>query len=404
MIRSLIHSILIWIVTLGVAGADDASKALQYLNTLRFKSGLVKFEPSQALQKAARAHARYLIKHQDGGHYESVGKSGFTGTTPSERVLAAGYFSKAVMENVSVNTDTPEESIDTLMAAIYHRLIFLNFEKDEIGIAQASKKEKKGFFSASVYDLGSKKANALCKEHHMMQSGVYYLQNICKDSQKCIPQYLYLDQEAQVRKKNNPVVHYPYEGQQNVQPAFFEESPDPLPGYKVSGFPISIQFNPAYYHQVDLKRFELFDSNSHQSKKIIINEKNDIHHRFSSLQFALMPLQRLEYGMDYRVIFEAVVDGKPFKKVWSFSTLKPKGKLYKITQNKSRIEVKKGEKVVLYFEPKHKKDVLDCVTHTRGMKIECIDQNTLAITLPEDFEDRTDTLITGNRSVMLLID
>jgi len=403
--RVLGAGIVFFVVSSGAVKADNAADALTYLNTLREHSGLVRLKSNALLQKAAANHARYLIRHQDGGHYERLGMTGFTGVTPSDRVVHVGYASKAVMENVSVNTDTPQESVDTLFAAIYHRFVFLNFDKDEAGVGYASKKEKKGFFSSYVYNLGSTAANTLCKTTHPMQNGVYYMQNICKNISLAVPKSLYEQKENEIRKKNNNIIVYPYANQRNVPPVFFDESPDPLPEHKVSGFPVSVQFNPAIYRQVKLKRFQLFDTNGKEiSKRKILTYQNDIHRRFTPLQFALMPLQRLEYGRAYRVEFEALCDGKTIKKSWKFTTLRPKGKLYKITKKQTTLQVKKGEKVIFYFEPKHPKDLLECVSYTTGINIGCIDQNTLWVKVPPNFPDKSYTLNTKNRSVKLLID
>ncbi|MCD6654120.1 MAG: CAP domain-containing protein [Sulfurovum sp.] len=403
--RAVYVSIVIFVVSSGTIKADNASDALNYLNTLRKHSGLVGLKSNALLQKAAVNHARYLIRHQNGGHYERLGMAGFTGVTPSDRVVHAGYASKAVMENVSVNTSTAKESIDTLFAAIYHRFVFLNFDKDEIGIGYASKKAKKGFSSSYVYDLGSTAANALCKTSHPMQNGIYYLQNICKNTSLAIPQSLYEQKENEIRFKNNDIVVYPYANQRNIPPVFFDESPDPLPEYKVSGFPVSVQFNPAVYHQVKLKRFQLYDAGGQEIKrKKILTRQNDIHRRFTAWQFALMPLQRLEYGRTYRVEFEALCDGKNVKRSWNFSTLTPEGKLYKITKKQTTLKVKKGEKIIFYFEPKHPKDLLECVSYTTGVSMGCIDQNTLWAKVPSDFSDTSYTLNAGSRSVKLLID
>lgn len=404
-IRFLYGSIIVFALAFSAIKADNSSEAFAYLNALRQHSGLVGLKSNDLLQKAAANHARYLIRNQNGGHYEHPDMAGFTGVTPSDRVLHAGYASKAVMENVSVNTGTAKESIDTLFAAIYHRFVFLNFDKDEIGIGYASKKAKKGFFSSYVYDLGSTAANALCKTSHPMQNSVYYLQNICKNTSLAVPQSLYEQKENEIRRKNNDIVIYPYANQRNIPPVFFDESPDPLPEYKVSGFPISVQFNPAVYRQVKLKRFQLFDAGGQEvRRKKILTHQNDIQRRFTSLQFALMPLQRLEYGRTYRVEFEALCDGKNVKRSWRFSTLIPEGKLYKITKKQTTLKIKKGEKIIFYFEPKHPKDLLECVSYTTGVNMGCIDQNTLWAKVPPDFSDTSYTLNAGNRSVKLLID
>ena len=96
----------------GWVGAGELQGALHYLNTLRQQSGLIPFKENVQLNRAASNHASYLLRQQNIGHYETRGYNGFTGQTPSDRVILSGYHSKDVMENVSINAHTPKESIE----------------------------------------------------------------------------------------------------------------------------------------------------------------------------------------------------------------------------------------------------------------------------------------------------
>ena len=365
--------------------AKKTQSALEYLNSHRQNSGLIKFKPNKKLHKAARSHANYLVRQQKNGHYEKKGWKGYTGKTPSDRVLKAGYASKAVMENVTENAKNYRHSIDILFAAIYHRFVFLNFDNDEIGIGTASSAKKRRVTSAFVYNTGSTEITKLCKDFHLMENNSYYVQNMCKNSEKLIARDLYEEKQKKVRRKNAKVVLFPYANAKNVLPAFYAENPHPLPGYKVSGYPVTVQFNPLFYKEVQLKKFRLFDAKGKRIKKVkILTSASDINHRLTKLQFALMPLKRLEFGTQYRVEFEAVSDGKRVKKSWKFTTKRPKGTLHKITKKKTTVKVKRGEKVSLYFEPASKKDILDCINYTDKLHISCVDQNTLLVTIPRN--------------------
>ena len=381
--------------------AKEHQSALNYLNSIRQDAGLIKFKPNKKLDKAAASHANYLVRQQKIGHYEKKGWGGYTGKTPSDRVLHAGYASKAVMENVTVNTKTSHKSIDTLFAAIYHRFVFLNFDKDEIGIGSASTKKKQSVTSSFVYNLGSTAISKLCKtSSFVMHDGVYYMQNLCKNSANIVPQILFEKKQNEIREKNSKIVLYPYPNATNVSPVFYTEHPHPLPGYKVSGYPVSVQFNPAFYKKVKLKKFRLFDAEGKEIKKHkVLTHKNDKNRRFTLLQFAFMPLQRLEYGTRYRAEFEAVADGKRVKKSWKFTTKKPKGTFYKITKKKTTLKVKRGERIVLYFEPRSKKDVLGRIKYTGKLHTTYLDKNTLLVTLPNKRSSRGYSLKAGGREV-----
>ena len=301
---------------MGLARAQETG-ALHYLNDIRSKSGLIAFKPNHILNKAAKAHARYLLKQQINTHFENSRYKGFVGKTPSARVVRYGYASQDVMENVSTNTKNVKGSVDYLFSAIYHRFAFLNFDKDEIGIGSADATRKSGIIRAAVYDMGSSKLNSVCKKSFPLKNGSMYMTQVCADNEKMIPLSLYQKNKNEVRQKNAKVVNFPYDGQKDVVPAFYKEFPDPLPGYEVSGYPVSIQFNPIYYEdkKILLNSFRLYDINGKRVKNTkVLTWKNDPNKRFKKGEFALMPLKRLEYGMTYTALFEAKVDGRKYTK------------------------------------------------------------------------------------------
>ncbi len=382
--------------------AKEYQSALSYLNGIRQELGLIQFKPNKKLDKAAKSHANYLLRQQKNGHYEKKGWKGYTGKTPSDRVLKAGYTSKFVMENVIVNTKTFDNSIDVLFAAIYHRFVFLNFDKDEIGIGSASSKKKRKVISSYVYNIGSEAITKLCNQYYMKQNGFFYMQDLCRDGSVTVPQYLFKEKQNDIRLKNSQLVLYPYPDAKDILPVFYTEHPHPLPGSKVSGYPISVQFNPASYTNVKLKKFRLYNAKGKEIKNCkVLTHSNDKNKRFTKLQFALMPLKRLEYGTTYHVKFEAMADGKKVKKRWKFSTKNPKGKLYKITKKRSTLKVKRGEKIVLYFEPKSNKDILSTIKYTGKLHTTYLDRNTLLVTVPKKRLSRDYSLKAGGREVVL---
>ena len=378
--------------------ANAKKTGLEYLNTIREHSGLIKLKNNKNLQKAATSHAKYLIQNQQNGHYQKKGKYAFTGATPSKRVIKAGYPSTFVMENLSVNTVGQLKSIDNLFSAIYHRLVFLNLDKDEIGFGVASTKKKRTIKSAYVYDLGSSHISKLCKQSFNMVSGVYYMKNICRESDKMVPKSLFRKKKDEVRRKNRDIILYPYAEQNNVWPAFYNESPDPLPGYKVSGFPVSVQLNPAYYENVTLISFRLYTENEVVETKTL-QHKNDHNHLLTKHEFALMPLKRLEYDRKYSAVFEALADGNKVKKYWSFRTVKPKEKIYRVTKDKTKLTVPAGSTAVLYILPNSKKDILNSYRSRGGIKVSFLDQNTLKVTFPKKRSSGRVSLDIGKKKV-----
>jgi hypothetical protein len=288
------------------------------------------------------------------------------------------------MENVSINTTGQKKSIDNLFSAIYHRLVFLNFETDEIGYGYSSTKNKRQVKQAYVYNMGASGIAALCKRSFALTNGVYYMRDICKQSDKMVPQSLFEATKDQIRRQNREIIVYPYAQQTDIWPAFYNESPDPLPGYKVSGFPLSVQFNPAQYHHVTLKAFRLYDENGKEIKETrILQQKSDPNHILSELEFVLMPLRRLEFNTKYTAVFEAVANGVKVKKHWSFRTAKPETKIYRVSGGRTTLAVKAGTTAILYMVPDSGNDILHGYRSRGGIKASFLDQNTLKVTFPK---------------------
>ncbi|HSR73771.1 MAG TPA: CAP domain-containing protein [Sulfurovum sp.] len=364
--------------------ANSQREGLVYLNTIRERAGLITLKSNSVLQKAAASHAKYLIRHQNSGHYEKHGKEFYTGNTPSQRIVKAGYPSTFVMENISVNTPGDAEAVDNLFSAIYHRFVFLNLDKDEIGIGSASSGKKRSIKSAYVYNLSSSYISELCQRSFTMTNGVYYMKNICRQSSKMVPMSLFTEQKNDIERKNGDIILYPYPDQTNIWPAFYNEAPDPLPDYKVSGFPVSVQFNPVYYQSVRLKSFRLYDEIGNEIKEVrVLHFNNDPNHLLTELEFALMPLKRLEFGRRYSAVFEAVADGERIHQRWSFSTVKPEEPLYRITEKTTTLSVGSGTTAILYFVPNSKEDIVHSYRARESLKVSFLDQNTLKLTFPK---------------------
>lgn len=386
--------------------AKEVNRALDYLNTLRSNSGLIKLNPNLQLTKASSSHAHYMVKNQSSGHYEKYRKYFYTGKTPSERVNKAGYSSSVVTENISLNASTEGNAIDNLFAAIYHRFVFLSFDKDEIGFGSSSTNKKKRVKKAYVFNLGLSGLSKLCNDMFVLEEGIYYMKEVCQLKKKMIPQNLFNTSIYEIRKQNTDIVLYPYKNQNNVPTAFYNEHPDPLPKYKVSGFPISVQFNPSVYSNIILSSFKLYTLDGKEIKKTrILHKKNDINQLFSRHEFALMPLARLEYNQTYRVSFEAVADGSVVKKSWVFNTAKTSHKVHRVAQKNESIHVKSGETITLYMVPSNRKDILNGYTTRGNIKVVFIDPNTLRVTLPkEKSSNRINITFSNKKKVSFIVD
>ena len=359
-------------------------EGIKYINQLRESAGLNKLQENHELDSAAQNHADYLIKNDIMSHYESEGNLFFTGTTPSNRAFYAGYNSSYILENISSGNSNIKDSINSLFSAIYHRIGFLDFKINEIGIGYSSS-DATNYKSFYVYDMGNSFYSNLCKsEDSYTGYGAYYY-NICKDSYKKISKELY-DNVSNYFYLNSPkYIIWPYNGAKEVSPVFFEEIPDPLPECNVSGYPITIQFNENKIDKNTFKllSFSLFDSNGNIIQNVkLLNHLNDPNGHLRNYEYALMPLKRLNWNDHYtlEVIYLENNEEKTIK--WEFFTKSLDYPYFVIKENNEKISIKPDKTYYIYFEPVNCTDrfyKMEYQTDASNINISFYDSNTLKL-------------------------
>jgi len=260
-------------------------------------------------------------------------------------------------------------------------------------------RKKRAIRQVHVFDMGAEAMALICGQEYRLRNGIYYLTGLCANLHKKIPQSVYEDARANIRKANGRIILYPYANQKDIPPAFYNETPDPLPGYKVSGFPITVQFNPYYFHKTKMLSFKLYDDVGKEIKSRLIDHRNDPNGKLESYEYALMPLARLKYATQYKAVFDAIAEGKPIHRSWRFTTQEPSAKLYPIRGKKAKIDIGNAKKIWLYFVPGNRRDILKKVRHTKGLKIRFVDQNTLEVALPKRRPHRGYRIIGSGREV-----
>ncbi|MEF2969130.1 CAP domain-containing protein [Paenibacillus sp. M1] len=120
---------------------DDQLEALDYLNEIRGKVGVLPVRLNAAISKAAEAHAAYYNLNKGlnvNYHSELAGTPGFTGGSAKERIEAAGYISESRFfgfgEVMSFQQTNSTDAIQSWLDTAYHRDIILSPSYDEIGI------------------------------------------------------------------------------------------------------------------------------------------------------------------------------------------------------------------------------------------------------------------------------
>ncbi len=358
-------------------------EARSTLNAIREEMGMNSLLQNDLLTIAAQGHSDYLVANNESSHYEVEGHKKFIGVKPVDRTLYADYASMQLSENLSTHTYSAQSSIDGLFSAIYHRFGFLSPSIDTIGVGVTQEKAKTSN-SAFVYVMGNSALERLCHEKSFSGSGKYYYK-ICKDESHRIGEKAFVKAQNSNKIYNPKIVFYPYDGQTEVPPVFYDEHPDPLPNYEVSGFPVSVEFNDYYFKELKLRAFKLFDSSDNEVTDVLLMSKeNDPHGHFTDKQFALFPLKRLDYDAQYKASITYENKGKTYTHTWAFHTQKPTEALHIIKNNEATIHLAKGKSHILYFPPHNAHDLLKSIQFPTDVDVTFIDHNTLKITVIDD--------------------
>jgi len=302
---------------------DINNTILNKLNDIRVNSGMIALTNNSYLNSSAYNHAYYLNINSLVDHNESSSKQGFTGLIPVDRAIYSGFKSRMISENLSVGQETEEFSLKGLMSAIYHRFGFLDFNINTIGYG----KENVSY----VYNMGNSDLNNLCEGRSFEEIGSYYI-NTCADSTFKIEANIYSSELNKTINANPSYVIYPYNNEKNVTTSFYEETPDPLPTYDVSGYPISIEFNKNKYdmNKLSINSFIIYDDSNnvlelaqdYNNSSNILSKVNDRNNHISDYQFAIFSKNRLNFDTHYNVEFSYTYDGESKNITWGFKTEK----------------------------------------------------------------------------------
>ncbi|WP_353661648.1 CAP domain-containing protein [Hydrogenimonas sp. SS33] len=375
---------------------------LDYLNTIRKDAGLAPFKSEAHLQQAAQNHSAYMKINQTSGHHETSGKEGYTGKAPWDRAVYAGYPSTYIAENVSSGQKSPTSSIDSLMGAIYHRFGFLSFHFDEIGIGF----EERYY----TYDMGNSAVAALCAGNEEV-TGDYYT-GVCADPDKRVDADRFMEALERPGRSAPRTILWPAPDTAGIPPAFFEESPDPLPDASVTGYPVSVEFNEVLFSEPpEILHFSLEKGDGAEvTPYLLMKEDNDPNHKFSGYQFALFPRHRLEWGTAYFADLLYRYDGSDIGKRWCFTTRSladDAQKVYRIEHDRSvSLNVVSGVSYAVYVVPEDLNDTLGGVGYSYNCEkpdFRYIDENTFLVTLNGSAGRHADFTFANGQKVEMVI-
>lgn len=287
----------------------EAKAGLERLNRWRAQAGLEELRPFPALEKAAANHAAYLGKDAHGHSETNRRNPHYTGADPQARATAAGY-PAPVVENLTIGNFARSgvRSTDSLMTALYHRLALLDPDHDEAGVAWG-----RGSHSTFVIVQGSSRDRELCAQAGSAAVKRYILTMQCNGQTAEIP----LDAAP---RRYIGAVKYPVGG--NIEPAYDgKEVPNPMPGKKAVGNPVSI----AFYGQqapVEMRAFTLRSNEGEIRNPVILTAANDPNHLMRQNEFALFAPAPLAYDTEYTAEFRYAQGGKEQAERWTFRTRK----------------------------------------------------------------------------------
>ena len=182
----------------------------------------------------------------------------------------------------------------------------------------------------------------------------YYL-NLCNSDFK-VSSTFSKKQDVRQYNKNPEYVIWPPLNANEVTPVFFDETPDPLPDLDVSGYPLSLQFNPGKVKSAKVRFFKLEKKSKNgtwtQVKAVReLNHNSDPQKAFSKLEFAWFPLQRLDWNSTYRASVVARIDGNEKTIRWFFKTKSIKAPLITTKPRQKKVVVPTGKWFTLYRAP-----------------------------------------------------
>ena len=388
------------------AGADQAGQAYRRLNELRARSGLINLIVDQRLERAAAAHAGYLIRRRASGHIEIRGRAGFTGRRPLDRMLAAGWRNRFGIENVYVGPHDPAETVDQLFTGVYHRFAFLDFRITAVGAAVRSRPGRQGRIRAAVFNMGAHLMDQLCRRPPAVTGR--YLTGVCQPERR-IPEAAFNAARSRPRQANPRLVVWPADGSTDVPPVFFEENPDPLPDRSVSGYPISIQFNTDKEPQARLISLRLFRAadGAEVGPCRLLGPGNDPNRAMNQGEYALFPLDRLDWATQYRAQADLDSGRGREKLTWQFTTLDPGADWYKLTGAGELVAIPNGGRAALYFPPTADHPLLGRIKFstptTMNLAVKQVDLNTVIVSVKGPAGTEARLTMPGRRTVRIVI-
>lgn len=249
------------------AQSDAALPVLDKINGIRRLAGLQPVELDEALSRACRLHAQYLVTNRADPKAQGLGAH-------TERQELPGYTAEgekvARTSNICWGKDIAG-AVDLWMAGLYHRIPLLRPNLKRIGLG-------------SEGDI------------------------------------VVADVVSGVGEFNLNAIPYPADGQSNVPTEFGVDMPDPLPreAPRNAGYPITLLF--PFVSKIAGVEAELIDSAGTKIEFHLSDPERPATSFPQQSTICLIPTKPLTENTTYKVSIKANVDGWLVRKSWSFLT------------------------------------------------------------------------------------
>ncbi|MBI2923975.1 MAG: hypothetical protein HYY18_23190 [Planctomycetes bacterium] len=258
---------------------DPKQRAIDALNRVRRKCRLKPVVLSEKLSDGAQKHADYLVKNDAhpstkglGAHNEDPSLPGYT-----EEGAKAGHQSDIGMAQ-------PPQAMSGMLGTFYHRIPLLHPDLKEVGIGFAKFSGERGGWGGG----------------------------------RCVIDYSGV---SDVKDEKAPrIVAYPAEGQTNVQRAFDNENPDPLPrGDEEAGIAITLTF----FDEPEVKdaAVEVTGKGGVSVDGYLSSQEKPARSDFTNEHsITFIPSDPLDANVKHHVKVTAMVNGEAYVKEWDFTT------------------------------------------------------------------------------------
>ena len=269
--------------------------AFNRLNEIRLSAGLGMLAQSAAMDRAAQAHADWMIANDSFTHEETAGTVGFTGESWPRRDEAFGYVPVEGGEVIAGSGHGGAE-VDALANGVYHRAGMLAFEPVDVGVGW-SKGVAANVSMPLVIDITRPGADTTRGMGQSAQASIH------------------------------GAAIWPIDGAHGVPVRLGLESPNPVPSRDVLGLgtPASITVD----EEATISAVSFAMMNSATGAVVpsqVVSSANDPNLLLPRSFIALVPLDPLTPNTTYSVVFAGNTVGFPtgvpvaLNRTWSFTT------------------------------------------------------------------------------------